>query len=166
LAGHTFLKNKQRMTVYIGCIHARRFTPFHTHMTVFNSFLPTTVHTGAPAHDGLGRAALVRRFKRLKLSHKGRCTSRASDAAQSVAAGRRGGAGTAVGARGGRRARGCDASTQRRAPAYAGRRMHGSAARRPKMKIHGGIQITFLLTRGGLVYGAASLTMTRAVSAG
>eukprot|EP01047_Picozoa_sp_COSAG01_P015436 COSAG01_NODE_773_length_13704_cov_9.386843_16_plen_199_part_00 len=46
-----------------GCIHARRFTPFHTHMTVFYSFLPTTVHTGAPAHDGLGRAALVRRFK-------------------------------------------------------------------------------------------------------
>ena len=32
-------------------------------MTVFYSFLPTTVHTGAPAHDGLGRAALVRRFK-------------------------------------------------------------------------------------------------------
>jgi hypothetical protein len=53
------------MTVYIGCIHARRFTPFHTHMTVFYSFLPTTVHTGAPAHDGLGRAALVRRFKRV-----------------------------------------------------------------------------------------------------
>ena len=58
------------MTVYIGCIHARRFTPFHTHMTVFYSFLPTTVHTGAPAHDGLGRAALVRRFKSLKPSHK------------------------------------------------------------------------------------------------
>eukprot|EP01047_Picozoa_sp_COSAG01_P052511 COSAG01_NODE_5528_length_4204_cov_9.376249_6_plen_97_part_00 len=36
----------------------------NTHMTVFYSFLPTTVHTGAPAHDGLGRAALVRRFKR------------------------------------------------------------------------------------------------------
>jgi hypothetical protein len=34
-------------------------------MTVFYSFLPTTVHTGAPAHDGLGRAALVRRFKTL-----------------------------------------------------------------------------------------------------
>jgi hypothetical protein len=32
-------------------------------MTVFYSFLPTTVHTGAPTHDGLGRAALVRRFK-------------------------------------------------------------------------------------------------------
>eukprot|EP01047_Picozoa_sp_COSAG01_P117265 COSAG01_NODE_45939_length_404_cov_8.357377_1_plen_134_part_11 len=41
-------------------------------MTVFYSFLPTTVHTGAPAHDGLGRAALVRRFKRLKPSHKAR----------------------------------------------------------------------------------------------
>ena len=39
-------------------------------MTVFYSFLPTTVHTGAPAHDGLGRAALVRRFKSLKPSHK------------------------------------------------------------------------------------------------
>eukprot|EP01047_Picozoa_sp_COSAG01_P110407 COSAG01_NODE_39229_length_479_cov_1.021053_1_plen_136_part_01 len=39
-------------------------------MTVFYSFLPTTVHTGAPAHDGLGRAALVRRFKPLKPSHK------------------------------------------------------------------------------------------------
>jgi hypothetical protein len=59
------------MTVYIGCIHARRFTPFHTHMTGFYSFLPTTVHTGASAHDGLGRATLVRRFKRrLKPSHK------------------------------------------------------------------------------------------------
>ena len=42
----------------------------NTHMTVFYSFLPTTVHTGAPAHDGLGRAALVRRFKSLKPSHK------------------------------------------------------------------------------------------------
>jgi hypothetical protein len=34
-------------------------------MTVFYSFLHTTVHTGAPTHDGLGRTALVRRFKRV-----------------------------------------------------------------------------------------------------
>jgi hypothetical protein len=65
---------KRRMTVNIEGIHTRRFTPFHTHMTVFNSFLPTTVHTHPLTHDGLGRAALVRRFKtRLKPSHKARC---------------------------------------------------------------------------------------------
>eukprot|EP01047_Picozoa_sp_COSAG01_P102584 COSAG01_NODE_32153_length_585_cov_2.353909_1_plen_59_part_01 len=29
-----------------------------------------TVHEGASTHDGLGRAALVRRFKTLKPSHK------------------------------------------------------------------------------------------------
>jgi hypothetical protein len=60
------------MTVYIGCIHARRFTPFHTHMTVFYSFLTTTVHTGAPAHDGLGGTALVRRFKTRVLNRRTR----------------------------------------------------------------------------------------------
>jgi hypothetical protein len=39
-------------------------------MTVFHPFTHTTVHEGASTHDGLGRAALVRRFKRLKPSHK------------------------------------------------------------------------------------------------
>eukprot|EP01047_Picozoa_sp_COSAG01_P045192 COSAG01_NODE_4145_length_5299_cov_27.629423_3_plen_194_part_00 len=42
-----------RMTVYIGCIHARRFTPFHTHMTGFYSF---------STHDGSESAHHARRF--------------------------------------------------------------------------------------------------------
>jgi hypothetical protein len=52
-------------SAYLDMRHRQAATAFglHTYMTVFYSFLPTTVHEGVSTHDSLGRAALVRRFK-------------------------------------------------------------------------------------------------------
>eukprot|EP01047_Picozoa_sp_COSAG01_P137103 COSAG01_NODE_67556_length_266_cov_1.868263_1_plen_55_part_01 len=54
------------MTVHTHSAHAQHTTVYtlpYTYDGFYIHFSPTTVHTGAPMHDGLGRAALVRRFK-------------------------------------------------------------------------------------------------------
>jgi hypothetical protein len=70
------LKNKQHMTVHMGVsTHDGLHPSIHIWRFLIHFYPRRFTQVGAPTHDGLGRAALVRRFKRRRLNRRRRPSS-------------------------------------------------------------------------------------------